>query len=559
MRMRRTRRRAVMSATAVSMSAALAVALAPAAFADSAPESVYEVVTGDDGKVTVYISGEVLDGSLSLSVRASDAADAPVLTTIDGAGFTGYRTTAAVQLPAGTAYGDYPIDVDWKLGDGTEEHAPGAGTLDYRRHALVTHVTTDRATTDLGHRTVTLGGHVDLFDPATASTSPAAAGTRVRLDWWDDTAPGIRVAQSGTVTTDDAGTFSLPVTPNGRLESGRAQAVGTADTSPAQNPGIVPDVGVDTTAYAITATSTPASVHKGSKVTVKGKVMRFDPADGSYDLPLAGAPVVTTSVDPDYYTYTVPHRLTGATTAADGSFSYQITANMTTTLHTYVAPSAYLPSLDQSIAYVTVPTATSVTLPAFSIDQYGLVKTTGRLTGAACSQQSLWLQYSPNGRSNWLNLSHITTGYTTGASSYCSFLMQGYGYTDGYYRVIHFESPQLLGYAQPAHRLNRIDTQMSIAASTTRPAGSASKVTFSGVVIAMSAKGWIHYNHAHVVLVYRPKGDSQWYWVQKGYTDAAGRFRFTTPAYGDGSWGAYLEADSKHFYSETKTLNVDVR
>ena len=557
MRITRTRRRAVIGTTAIIMSAALAVAIAPAAFADSAPGSVYQITTGDDGKVTVYLTGEVLNGSLELSVRASTAADAPVLTTVDGTGFTGAGTTAAVQLPAGTAYGDYPVDVSWKLGDGTQEHTADAGTLNYRRHASVTNVTTDRTTTDFTHRTVTVGGQADIFDPATGTTAPAAAGTQVKLTWWDDVAPSHRVQHTGTVATDDAGTFNLPVTPGGVLESGTAQVVGTSDTTPVQTPGTVPDVGVASQSYWITATSTPATVHKGQTITVKGKALRWDSSTGAYDLPFAGVPVVTTAAEPDNYGYTVPHLLAGATSAADGSFSYKIAANATTTLHTYLAPSPYLPSIRETQSTVNVPTATTITLPKYSIDEFGLVKTTGRLTGAACSNQSLWLQYSPNGKTKWLNISHINTSYGNG--SYCSFLMQAYGYTDGYYRVIHAESPQLLGYAQPITRLNRIDTQTSIAASTSRPASVNSKITFTGVVIATSSKGWIHYNHAHVVLVYRPKGDSQWYWVQKGYTNSAGKYSFTTPAYGDGSWATTLDADSKHFYSESKVLNEDVR
>lgn len=554
MRLSRTRRHALIGTTALSLSAALGVALAPAAFADSTPGSVYSVVTQDDGTVTVYISGEVADGSLQLSVRASTAADAPVLATVDG--FTGGHTTDAVRLPAGTAYGDYPVDVDWKLGDGTQEHTADAGTLDYRKHATIPHVTADREITDFTHRSVTLGGHVDVLDPAAGTTAPAAAGTSVQLTWWDDVAPGSRVQHTQTVATDDAGTFSLPVTPGGALESGTAQVVATGDTVPARSPAAVPSVGVQSEAYRITATSTPAGVHKGQSITVKGKVTRYDAATGGY-VAFAGAPVVTTSAEPDYYRYTVPHRLAGATTAADGTFSYPITANMTTTLHTYLAPSPYLPTVQQTTSTVTVPVATSIGLPAFSLDRYGTVKTTGRLTGAACSSQSLWLQYSPGGRTGWRNLSHLTTGYGNG--SYCSFAMQAYGYIDGYYRVVHFESPQLLGYTEPAHRLRRTDTQISLAASTTRPARATSKVTFSGVVIARASSGWVHYNHAHVVLVYRPKGDSQWYWVQKGYTDSAGRYGFTTQAYGDGTWAAYYDADSTHFASDTKTVYVDVR
>jgi hypothetical protein len=62
-----------------------------------------------------------------------------------------------------------------------------------------------------------------------------------------------------------------------------------------------------------------------------------------------------------------------------------------------------------------------------------------------------------------------------------------------------------------------------------------------------------------VVLAYRPKGSATWYWVVKGRADSRGRYKLATKAYGDGTWAAYLDADSAHSYSETRQVYVRVR
>ncbi|MFC4034290.1 hypothetical protein ACFO3J_22835 [Streptomyces polygonati] len=549
--MLRTRRRAVLCATTVIMSTGLAVAIAPTAFADGSPTTtVTRVVTGDDGKLEVDLSDNTPLTSLQISVRSSTADDASTLLTVND--FSNDTTTAPVQLPAGTAYDSYPVDVDYTLADGTTEHWSGAahgadGLLNYRKHIFVSDVSTDRATTDFDHRTVYILGQVKEFDPATSSTISAGAGADVVVNWAEQHDPSDWVNRSTHVTTDESGAFQLPVTPGGILQDGTAGIGSTPlDTTAVATPHSVPSVPAYTTSYRITSAPSSVQPHKGTKITVKGKVERLV---NNVWKPFGGAPVVTTTTDPDWYTYTVPHQLATTTAAADGSFSYAITANATTTLHTYLKPSSYLPPVTQDLDTINVPTATSITLAAYSINEDAEVTTTGRLTGN-CAYQSLWLQYSPNGKTSWLNISHLTTSYANGGN-YCSFAMKGGGGYDGYYRVIHAESPQLLGYAQPARRLNRIRTQMSGSVTPTRPAYATTKLTASGTVIQLTSKGWVHYNHAYVVLVYKPKGDPQWYWVKKGYTNAAGRYSFSTPAYGDGTWAAYLATDSKHFYSET--------
>jgi hypothetical protein len=291
-------------------------------------------------------------------------------------------------------------------------------------------------------------------------------------------------------------------------------------------------------------------VYSGGTFTMSGSVQRL--SGGAWQ-PFAGVPVITSSAEPQ--STAVTGVLGRGTTAADGTFSYPATAVRTTTHWTFVQPTPYLVFTDDSNV-LNVPTPGSITLPGYSIDQYVTVKATGRLNGADCAYQTLYFQYSPNGRTGWLNMNRTTT--SPGSRGYCSYAIAANGAYDGYYRVYHPESTTMLAVTGPVRRLTRTRTAMSLAMTPSRPYPNA-KLTATGVVTQLTAKGWQHYAGAHVVLVYRPKGDSQWYWVVKGYSDSAGRFTLNTKAYGDGTLAAYLDSDSRHFYSETKQVYVNVR
>lgn len=557
MRTVRTRRRAVFRASAVITTAALAAAVAPAAFADPVQETVSQIVTRDDGTLAVQLSGAVQPLWVQFTVRSSTGPTGTALFTTDDTVETPYGgyTSEPVVLPAGTAYGDYAVDVDFRLPGGTTQHWNGADAgakdrLNYRRHASVTDMRYDRDSTDFDHRTAVLTGSVRELDPATGQTSAAPAATHVRLNWYSDT-DDAHVPHTALVDTGATGAFSLRVTPNGRIAGSTAVVEDPApDTTP--TPVVAaPNLGTTVTAYRITAAQSRNTVHKGESFTLKGSVQRLTPAGWA---PFAGAPVVTTTVQPNWYDATEKGVLAAATTGADGGFSYAITAARTTTHYTFLRLSPYLTLTDDTDT-VRVPTPGRITLPAYSLDRYGLVKSTGRLNGD-CGYQTLWLQFSRNGRTGWQNITHITTGEPY--RGYCSYALSGYGDWDGYYRVYHPETSQLLSVSSPVHRLKRTRTALSVAMTPSRPYLNA-KLTASGVVTQYVSGHWAHYAKAHVVLVYRPKGDPQWYWVVKGYTNSAGRYTLNTKAYGDGTWGVYVDADSTHFYSESKDVYVDVR
>lgn len=111
---------------------------------------------------------------------------------------------------------------------------------------------------------------------------------------------------------------------------------------------------------------------------------------------------------------------------------------------------------------------------------------------------------------------------------------------------------------KPLVRVSRVRTAMSIAITPAHPYRNG-RLVASGTVTQLTAKGWVRLPHAHVVLVYRPRGSSQWYWVLKGHADATGRYTFATRVYADGTWAVYLDPDSRHLYSESRKVYVTVR
>ncbi|MDX2812045.1 hypothetical protein PV410_05655 [Streptomyces sp. PA03-5A] len=526
------------------------------AFADDV--TVSGLTTGDDGTLAVGLAdGQAL--WVKVSVRASAAADAPVLASTDDLSFSwqrGWYTDRPVGLPAGTAFGDYPVDVDYRLPGGTVQHWSGAahggaGLFGYRLHTGVGTLAYDRDHTDFDHQSAVLTGAVTTFDPATGTTGPAAPGTPVRVNWTArvgvDTKHG-----SATATSGADGTFSVGVTPGGALTAGTAVVSGGADTDPVA-PAALPELPAKAVQYRISADPSAKRVHQGKTFTMRGTVQRL--TDEGWK-PFAGAPLVTTPQPPDVYRYTTPGLMGTGTADASGNFSLAATATRTTYHYTYVKPSEYVSGFAYAEHLVNVPTAGSYSGVTMSLDAYKKVTAKGKLAGS-CWNAQVSLQYSKNGSTGWKTLKSGSAGDSSGGK--CSFSVSAYGYTDGYYRLYHAESDGMLAVASAKKRLHRTVTRIVSFDMTPNSPRVGGALKARGTLQYQSGGKWKAYKGGKVVIVFRPKGESTWYWTVKGRTDSSGRFSLNTKAYGDGTWGAYLEADSTHFYSESKTEYVNAR
>ncbi|MEE4543573.1 hypothetical protein V2S66_16525 [Streptomyces sp. V4-01] len=537
------------------LAAGLAVpALAAAPAAQAADATVTGVTTDDNGKLNVSLTtSDAL--WVQVSVRASAAADAPVLATTDALTQSGggWKTEQTVSLPAGTAYGDYPVDVDYRLFNGTVQHWAGAdhrtvSDLNYRLHTGVSNLAFDRTTLDYDHQSTVLSGTATTLDPATGQSGAAAAGTKVELDY--DAVGGLRSYKT-TATVADGGTFQAPLTLPLGIENVRAVAVPDATTTARPLVWDFTPPRVITTRYRLSAEESRTRTNPNVAYTEKGSVERY--AEG-YWQPWTGVTVSTASSAGDPSTGVLSGVLGHGATDANGAFSYAVTPTRTTDTFTVLQPTPYLTGSSAAYEHIAVPTPGSFTTPAGSIDQYATVTLAGSLKGS-CDYQPLSLEYSANGTTGWTTMQWFQAngGNYNGT---CSYSVTKDAYYNGYYRVRHPETDVMQPAVTVVKHIYRYRTGMSIAMSSTKPKTNA-KLTASGNVYQLTTAGWKPYAGVHVVLVFKPRYDPNWYWVVKGYTNAYGHYALNTTAFGDGTWAAYIEPNSSHYYSESKQVYVD--
>jgi hypothetical protein len=130
---------------------------------------------------------------------------------------------------------------------------------------------------------------------------------------------------------------------------------------------------------------------------------------------------------------------------------------------------------------------------------------------------------------------------------------------DGYYRVVHAESNDMLAITSSAVRRNRIPTRfVSFATSPTYPYLNG-PLTATGRLQQYTSGAWRPYASAQVALAFQPSGDPNWYWVVKAYTTSTGAFTLRGKDYGTGYWAVYVEPDTRHFYSQTAARYITAR
>ncbi|MFG2329682.1 hypothetical protein ACGFMM_08645 [Streptomyces sp. NPDC048604] len=538
--------------------AAPALVTAPAAYAETA--TVTRTTTLDDGRLDIGLPSNAL--WVKVNVLASTAPDAAVLASTDelrpheydySTGQpAGWKTDAALRLPEGTALGDYPVSVDYRLPGGTVQHWTG-GTFAYKLHTGVAETVFDRTTTDWDHRQVVLSGKATTFDPSTGTSGPARAGTKVKVTL--DLDGGPNPSAQATAVTGNGGTFSVPFTPNARVESGTATVVEpAADTDPDATHKVRETVGVEQTKYRINATLDKFRVPLGQNVNVKGRVERLT-NDGWQ--PFAGAPVVSSRDWPYAWVHHVARPMGGADAAADGTFAYPASAPVATDVFTHVRPSVYLGELPFARGSIAVPQRAAFSDVKIAIDPFGTVRATGKLNAVGCESEPVAIQYSLDGRT-WRSLKWGRSSYTGTAA--CPFDISVNGYVRAYYRVVHAETDRYItAVSAPVFQTRTLTRFSSFTISPTRPTVNGT-MTVSGAVQKQVSGVWKPAGGQYLTLYFKPRGESQWYWVKKNVKTAAnGGFKFTATNYGDGYWGMATQPLTGYFYSESKAVYIDAR
>ncbi|MFI8522151.1 hypothetical protein ACIGEZ_30690 [Streptomyces sp. NPDC085481] len=516
-----------------------------------------QTVTHDDGRLTLGLPSNAL--WVKVSVLASSAPDAAVLATTDELTSTAYNawtTDAAIKLPEGTAFGDYPLAVDYRLPGGIVEHWTG-GSFGYKLHTGVSTVAFDRKTTSYDQRDVVLSGTATTWNPATGERTPAAEGTSVKVTLNLRDAYSATSTKIATATTAADGTFSLPVTPNAEISGGTAVVTAGTDVDP-DEARPVPAVGVEKLTYRITSDTSKYRVNANTDVKVTGRVERLT-AEGWKAF--GGAPVVSTGTEPLGYDTAVRNEIGSGGTFADGSFSYLARAQYSTTgVYTGLRPSVYYGKGNDrpyDLARIAVPQHFWYADARMTLDEFGRLTATGRLATNAsvtCYDKIDWvaLQVSLDNGRTWHDMK-------AQATSYCSsYSFQVWGFDNALYRIYHPETDRFFARTSTPVRLARTPTRIvNVSITPSRPR-TGSSMTVKGLVQQKVNGVWKAMPGAKVTLVFKPRGDSSWYWVKKDVaTNSAGNFNFRATNYGDGSWGLYLQSKNGFFYSESRTIYVD--
>ncbi|MEV8628177.1 hypothetical protein [Streptomyces sp. NPDC051079] len=545
------------AATVFALSAGVALpaaVAAPTAYA----ATVGRTTTLDDGRLTVGLPDDAL--WIKVSVLASAAPDATVLASTDELSLSAYSawtTDAPIRLPEGTALGDYPLAVDYRLPGGTVQRWTG-GSFGYRLHTGVSAASFDRTTTSYDSRNVVLSGTATTWNPATDTTGPAAEGTPVKVVLNLSDAFSKPRSRTTTVATAADGTFSVPFTADDEITGGTAEVVAaTADTDPGAARRL-PAVGVEKLTYRVTSDAGKYRVPAGTDVKVSGRVERLT-EEGWQGF--AGVPVVTAGTEP--YPSTDPVTpLGGGDTASDGSFAYPARVQYATArLYTLPKPSVYFALRTTHVydtAEIAVPQQLAYSSATMTLDEYGWVKARGRLgTGTRyCDTKPDWvaLQVSlDNGRTfRTLKSGYVDTG--------CWYDFGTWGYVNAVYRIYHPESDRFVARNSTNVRLSRIPTRIvNVTYSPTQPRVNG-KMTVKGVVQQKVNGVWKAMPGARVTLYVKPKGERTWYWAAKNIaTGSTGAFSVTTVTYGDGTWGLATQTKAGYFYSESKDFYVDAR
>ncbi|MFD5323731.1 hypothetical protein [Streptomyces sp. NPDC127092] len=546
----------VRAATVFALSAGVAlpaVVAAPAAYA----ATVTQTTTLDDGRLTL---GGLPSTALwvKVSVLASSAPDAAVLASTDELSATGtyaWTTDAPIKLPEGTAFGDYPLAVEYRLPGGLVTRWTG-GSFGYKLHTGVSSVAFDRATTTFDQRDVTLSGKATTWNPATGERTPAAEGTSVKVTLNLTDAYGLPKTRTATATTVADGAFSLPVTPDAKITGGTAEVQATTEVDP-DAARQVPAVGVEKLTYRITSDASKYRVNAGTDVTISGRVERLT-EDGWKGF--GGAPVVTTGTQPLSYDRVLKDEIGSGTSLQDGSFSYLSRVQYSTTgAYTGLRPSVYYGEGNErptDMAPLAVPQQFSFTATAQTLSQFGELNVRGRLGTGYCDVKPDWvaLQVSLDGGRTWGQMKSMPV------NSACAYDFNVWGYENALYRVYHPETDRFVAKTSTPVRLSRIPTRIvNVTISPSRPRTGGS-MTVKGLVQQKVNGVWKAMPGARLTLVFRFKGDPEdaWYWAKKDIpTNSYGNFSFSTTNYGDGTWALVWQEKNGYFYSESREIYVD--
>ncbi|MFF9866456.1 hypothetical protein ACF1G0_13655 [Streptomyces sp. NPDC013953] len=441
-----------------------------------------------------------------------------------------WRTEREVKLEI---TGLFSVDLVVTEADGDETTFKDAGTYDYTAKRAIEGFDVDNPNPTLDHRGFTASGRVVEWQPVTHERTPVA-GAAVTVKYGD--------TYGVFGDTNAKGEFRYAFTASG---SGAKLAVRAS--SQGAKPSEVRTVAPVPTSGRITLTpATPVLTGKvGDRVTVRGTA-EYRGADGTWK-PLRDARVHMTGTSTPVRAYT----------AADGSFAFKqtIPGGSVTSDQVHLYYGEWLTNMPTGdVTYRRVGVA-SIHDFSVSLDAYAQLTVNGRVAvrDAALPHRNVDLQWSRTGRDGWMK---VTTLRLDGSSGFKTTVPAP---PTGYYRAVYKNTAFVTGAVGPVLYAGRAETRIKDFNASPEPVRKGGTITVTGTLLHRTPS-WKAYAGKPVLILFRPKGDEQWYLMTEVKSAANGTFRRNFREVGDGSWVAvHAYPNSRHLVSASAEDYVDVK
>jgi hypothetical protein len=548
---------ALLCAVGATGAGALTANASPSAAADTFTVVSAGAAAANPDQLTVVVDSPATITGLTAHLLAgsTDELD-PVLTQqapapTDPAGQTTWTALIPVGTsPTGLALGDYTVSLDATFSDSGTGSATAPGLFGFLAQPTVT---LTAASTTLTYPSVTAGlsGTVTLAYP---DGTPDTTYTGV----------GVNILAGGQVVEQ------LPVDGSGNFADAKFTPLST-ETVTAQATGLVTGgtsspvtLTVDTVAPKITASASPSVETYGKRVTVSG-TLTYPASSGSVVVPNAQILVTTGPGESPMAT---------GTTGTDGKYNIQLPVqSIGVTLYVTATSVPGLPNVMTTLP-LNVAYPTEITSLKVSLSQYWKLSVSGCLSVTFSNQSvyfyrssGLTVQYAPTSKGPWKKLAAINPNES---GSYCKNTGIAFKGTFNapenyaYYRVVYAGVKPVshgIGFSatNSTTRLAwKYDDRIVSAHISPTVVNVGGKLTVKGT-LQYYYSGWHNYAGQTVLIIFRAKGSTTWYYIVTAKTNSRGQFSATVSDRGSATWAAEYEGSSTHLAAVSSEVYVRVK
>jgi hypothetical protein len=503
---------------------------------------------GEELSITVDSSSPLtsMTAHLYAASNNADTLDPPMQQASTGPQAGESTWTAPVgTLPLGT----YNVTVDVTFPDETQISGTPAGTVAFQ----------DTPTITLNVNSVLSHNNQDPVISGTVTVQ--APGATVGSAYADQPVTLVASGQPDvTSDTDGNGGFKFSLTSpqpgeTFSVEVPESMTVAAARTS-------TMSLTAQSDQVRMSASLSASTVRYGSKVAAKGTVT-YAPGTGGfvaltgqtvriYAGTASGSPVVTAVTDgKGDFTATLPNEATSVHWVLKASGPYLDTATAT---------------LPMKVDLPTLITGFSATLSqSWQVNYRGCLGLQARVPGSIPSLTGLTIQYAERSGGPWHKLGvPVATqkSFVCGndGRTFSGTLPAQLNYA--YYRVVYAGATDKAGTGYLSSASGTVlawkyEDRITSFAVSTRTVHKGGKLTVSGR-LQYYLSGWRNYAGQQVLIIFRPQGSKNWYFILPMRTSSAGQFSatFTDPV--TAVWSAEFLGNSTHLDTGAGTITVEV-